>query len=104
MEQDIPGLTSINTSQKSKVRSMIRAKGSEHLDLFLLEKNKARLEKEKINVEKRKAQVEDDLNGIKEEISELESLVSGEKGKEGDAQKFKKLVPKKPIKVMKFEY
>jgi len=104
MEQDIPGLTSINTSQKSKVRSMSRAKGSEHLDLFLLEKNKARLEKEKINVEKRKVQLEDDLNGIKEEISELEGMVSGEKSEKKAVSKYKKMVPKKPMKTMKIEY
>ncbi|MDO9580061.1 MAG: hypothetical protein Q7J06_05775, partial [Bacteroidales bacterium] len=70
MEQDIQGITSIKTSQKSKIRSMPRSKGSEYLDLFLLGRNKARLEKEKTNVVKRKDQVEDDIRTIEEEISE----------------------------------
>jgi len=86
---------------------MPRAKGAEYLELFLLEKNKTRLEKEKTNVDKRTTQIAEDLESIDEEISELKGLVANEKGKEvkeGDAQKFKKLVPKKPIKVMKFEY
>ncbi len=104
MEQEVRGITSIKTSQKSKIRSMPRAKGAEHLELFLLEKNKTRLEKEKTNVDKRITQIAEDLKSIDEEVSELKGLVANEKGKEGDAQKFKKLVPKKPIKVMKFEY
>jgi len=104
MEQDIPGLTSIKTSQKSKVRSMPRSKGSEYLDLFLLEKNKARLEKEKKNVEKRKAQVEEDIKSIDQEKLELESMVAGEERKETAGFQYKKMVPKKPMKLMKIEY
>jgi len=104
MEQEIPGITSIKTSQKSKIRSMPKAKGSEHLDLFLLGKNKIRLEKEKMNIEKRNNQVEETLNGIYQEISELKGLVSTEKPNETAEPQYKKMVPKKPMKVMKFEY
>lgn len=104
MEQDIPGITSIKTSQKSKVRSMPKAKDSEYLDLFLLGKNKARLKKENINVSKRKVQVEEELKAIDEEIAELEDAVSGEGPKETAAQRYKKMVPKKPMNVMKIEY
>jgi len=104
MEQEIPGITSIKTSQKSKIRSMPRAKGSEYLDLFLLGKNKARLEKEKANVEKRNAHVTVELKAIDEEISELEGEISGGEPKETAEPQYKKMVPKKPMKVMKFEY
>ena len=104
MEQDIPGLTSIKTSQKAKVRSMRRAKGAEYLELFLLGKNKTRLEKEKINIEKRKAKVEEDIKSIDQEKSELESMVAGEERKETAGFQYKKMVPKKPMKLMKIEY
>ena len=104
MEQEIPGITSIKTSQKSKIRSMHRARGSEYLDLFLLGKNKARLEKEKTNVEKRSLQVVEDLKTIDEEISELESEISGVEPKIPVAQGYKKKVPKKPMKVMTIDY
>jgi len=104
LEQDLRGITSIKTSQKSKIRSMPRAKGSEYLDLFLLGKNKTRLDKEKKNVEKRKNQVEENLNGLYQEISELEGLLSTEKRNETAEPQYKKMVPKKPMKVMKFEY
>ena len=104
MEQEVRGITSIKTSQKSKVRSMPRAKGSEHLDLFLLGKNKARLEKEKTNVEKRTLQVVQDLKTIDEEISELEIEISGSEPKKTAVQAYKKKVPKKPMTVMRFDY
>lgn len=104
MEQEIRGITSIKTSQKAKIRSMPRAKGSEHLDLFILQKNKTRLEKEKTNVDKRMTLIAEGLESIDDEISELEGLVADEKGKDTDVRKFKKLLPKKPMKVMKFEY
>jgi len=104
LEQEIPGITSIKTSQKSKIRSMPRAKGSEYLDLFLLGKNKARLEKEKVNVEKRSSQVVEDLKVIHEEISELEGEISGGEPNKTATQRYKKKVPKKPMKVMRFEY
>jgi len=104
MEQDIPGITSIKTSQKSKVRSMPKAKGSEYLDLFLLGKNKARLDKEKTNVKKRNAHVTDELKAVDEEISKLEGEISGGEPKETAAQQHKKMFPKKPMKVMKIDY
>lgn len=104
MEQDIQGITSIKTSQKSKVRSMPRAKGSEYLDLFLLGKNKARLEKENINVGKKKLQVGEDLKAIDEEIAELETEISGSEPKKTTVQGYKKKVPKKPMTVMRFDY
>jgi len=104
LEQDLRGVSSIKTSQKSKVRAMPRAKGSEYLDLFLLGKNKTRLEKEKINVEKRNVQVGDDLKVIDKEISELEGEISGKEPIKTTAQGYKKKVPKKPMKVMRFEY
>lgn len=104
MEQDLRGITSIKTSQKSKIRSMPRAKGSEYLDLFLLGKNKTRLDKEKKNVEKRNSHVTDELKAVDEEIFELESEISKREPKETAAQQHKKMFPKKPMKVMKFEY
>ena len=104
MEQEVRGITSIKTSQKSKIRSMPRAKGSEYLDLFLLGKNKARLEKEKTNVEKRTLQVVQDLKTIDEEISELEIEISGSEPKKTAVQAYKKKVPKKPMTVMRFDY
>jgi len=104
LEQDVRGVTSIKTGQKAKIRSMPRSKGSEHLDLFLLGKNRTRLEKEKSNVDKRMTQIREDLEIIDNEISELEDEVLGKEPIKTAAQGYKKKVPKKPMKVMRFEY
>jgi len=49
-------------------------------------------------------QIEEDLESIDDEISELGGMVVGEQGEARNVQKFKKLLPKKPMTVMKFEY
>ena len=97
-------VSDIKTALRSKVRSKPRVGGSEHLEMFVLEKNKARLEQEKENVEKRKTQIEKDIAVIDEELETLEDLTSETKGAAVNTAKHKKFVPPKPMKLMKINY
>lgn len=97
-------VSDIKTALRSKVRSKPRVRGSEHLEMFVLEKNKARLEQEKGNVEKRKEQIEKDISVIDEELEKLEDVVSERQGATVNTGKHKKLTPPKPMKMMKIDY
>jgi len=98
-------VSDIKTAIKAKVRSKPRAKGSEYLEIFVLEKNKARLEQEKENVEKRREQIEKDISAIGEEIEALGAKVPEIKGATVNTEKHKKkLIYPKPMKMMKIEY
>ena len=71
---------------------------------FILEKNKARLEQETENLEKRKIEIQKDISIINEELQTLENVLSGEKIEETAAQRYKKTVPKNPMKAMTIDY
>lgn len=47
-------VSDIKTALRAKIRSKPKVRGSEFLEMFILEKNKARLEQERGNVEKKK--------------------------------------------------
>jgi len=97
-------VSDIKTAVRSKIHSKPRVRGSEYLEMFVLEKNKARLEQEKENVEKRKTQIEKDISVISEELETLEDMVSEAKSHTVDTKKRKKLVPPKPMKAMTVDY
>ena len=97
-------LSDIKTAVRSKVRSKPRVRGSEFLEMFILEKNKSRLEQEKANVGKRSDQIQKDISYIDEELQTLEDALSEGKEDNGNRPKPNKRTPSKPIKVMKVEY
>jgi len=97
-------VSDIKTALRSKVRSKPRVKGSEYLEMFVLEKNKARLEQEKGNVEKRKEQIEKDISVIDEELDKLEDVIPEREGTTLNTEKHKKLIPPNPMKMMKIDY
>ncbi len=95
-------VSDIKTAQRCKLRSKPRVKGAEYLEMFVLEKNKARLEKEKETVVKRREQIEKDISAIDEEFKALGAEVSEIKDATVNTEKHKKLI--KPMKMMKIEY
>jgi len=97
-------VSDIKTAVRSKIRSKPRVRGSEYLEMFVLEKNKARLEQEKENVEKRKIQIQKDISVIGEELETLEDMVSETNGATRNRKKPEKLTPPQPMKVMKMDY
>ncbi len=97
-------LSDIKTAVRSKIRSKPRVTGSEYLEMFVLEKNKARLEQEKQNVDKRKTQIEKDISVINEELETLEDMVSETNGATRNRKKTEKLIPPQAMKVMKIDY
>jgi len=96
-------VSDIKTALRAKVQSKPRVRGSEYLEMFVLEKSRSRLEQEKENVEKRKTQIEKDIFVIDDELKNLEELLSQDKGT-NVTKKHKKLTPSKPMKTMKIEY
>jgi len=74
-------VSDIKTAVRAKVRSTPRVRGSEYLEMFILEKNKARLEQERAYVEKRQALIDKDITVIEGELENLGERVSqdGEK-------------------------
>ncbi|MCG2757076.1 MAG: hypothetical protein L6263_01410 [Desulfobacteraceae bacterium] len=103
MEKKRRTVSDIKTALRSKVRSKPRVRGSEYLEMFVLEKNKSRLEQEKENVAKRETQIEKDISVIDDELKDLEELLSQDKDT-SVTKKHKKLIPSKPMKTMKIEY
>ena len=107
MAHKLRTVTDIKTAVRSKVRGKPRLRGSEFLERFILEKNKARLEQEKENVEKRKIEIQKDISVINEELKRLEDEISELKGvKEdgGNRENHKRIVPTKPMKAMTIDY
>jgi len=95
-------VSDIKTALRAKVRSKPRVTGSEFLEMFILEKNKARLEQEKIHVEKRHDQIDKDISVIEGELENLGERVSqdGErviKRIDNKKQKYKKNIKKMTI-------
>ena len=97
-------VSDIKTALRAKIRSKPKVRGSEFLEMFILEKNRARLEQEKENVEKKRGQIDKDLEFIDDELGELQETVS-ETGK----RNLKKVKPKRSktpesMKTMTVEY
>ena len=98
-------VSDIKTALRAKIRSKPKVRGSEFLEMFILEKNKARLEQERGNVEKKIEQIEKDIGFIDEELEELHITVDGSKQSNRNTLKHKdSKAPKKPIKTMTIEY
>ncbi len=97
-------LSDIKTAVRAKVRSKPRVRGSEFLEMFILEKNKSRLEQEMANVCKRNRQIEKDISSIDKELHTLEDALAEDKEDNGNRPKPAKRTPSKPITVMKVEY
>lgn len=103
MNQKREGLFDMRTPQKIKMRSMPKA-GGNHLDLYMLIKEKDRLEQEKVNVDKRKKQLETNLKEINKDIKKLEKSLSEGKKELPVEEREKKKFPKKQIKTMTVDY
>jgi len=98
-------VSDIKTALRVKIRSKPKVRGSEFLEMFILEKNKARLEQEKGNVEKKIEQIEKDIGFIDEELEDLQITVDGSKQSNRNTLKHKDLrAPKKSIKTMAIDY
>ena len=97
-------ISDIKTALRAKIRSSPRVRGSEHLEMFVMEKNKARLEQEKENLENRKTQIKEDISFIDEELAKLENTVSQGKDSAINLKKHKKIMPSKPLKTMTVDY
>jgi len=97
-------VSDIKTALRAKIRSKPKVRGSEFLEMFILEKNRARLEQEKENVEKKRGQIDKGLEFIDDELGELQETIS-ETGK----CNLKKVKPKRSktpgsMKTMTVEY
>jgi len=98
-------VSDIKTALRAKIRSKPKVRGSEFLEMFILEKNKARLEQEKENIEKKKGQVDKDIDFINEELDELQNTVNGTKQSNRNTLKHKdSKAAKNPIKTMTIDY
>ncbi len=107
MPDKIRTISDIETALRSKVRGKPRLRGSEFLEMFILEKNRARLEQEKENVEKRGIQIQKDIHVIDEELKRLEDETPGLKEvrkDRGNRENHKMVMPSKSMNVMKIEY
>jgi hypothetical protein len=104
MAKKLRGVTDVKTAIRSKVFSKPRLKGSEYLEMFILEKNKIRLEQEKENLEKRKGEIEKDIRVIAREIARLENTVSHLKHNTWNPQDHRKPLPQKQVKTMTMDY
>lgn len=104
MAKKLRTVSDIRTALKAKIRSSPRVHGSERLEMFVIEKNRARLEQEKENLENRKTQITKDISIIDEEFAKLETIVSQGKDSAINLEKHKKIVPSKPLKTMTVDY
>ena len=104
MSATLRTLSDIKTAVRAKLRGKPRVRGSEFLEMFILEKNKSRLEQEKANVGKRSNQIEKDISFLDEELQTLGDALTEGKTDNGNQPKPIKRTPSKPIKVMKVEY
>ena len=104
MAQKLRGVTDVKTAIRSKVHSKPRLKGSEYLEMFILDKNKARMKQEKENLDKRKREINKDIRLIESEIARLEDIILQLKGGPANTEKPEKPIPQKPVKTMTIDY
>lgn len=104
MGRNIGNLSNIKTTQKAKLRSRPKVGDSNYLDLYILDKEKARLEQEKSVVDKRKEQIEVNLKDIHCQIETLEKTAP-QGGRQSKSKKpLKKAVSKKEWETMTLDY
>jgi len=98
-------VSDIKTALRAKIRSKPKVRGSEFLEMFILEKNKARLEQEGVNINKKRDQISKDIDFINEELDELQNTVDGTKQSNRNTLKYKdSKAAKNPIKTMTIDY
>ena len=100
-------VSDIKTALRAKVRSKPKVRGSEFLEMFILEKNRARLEQEKENIEKKREQVDKEIIFIDEELQNLQETVSESKDyelKDKKQNRSRVSESKKTVKTMTIEY
>lgn len=97
-------VSDIKTALRANVRSKPKVRGSEFLEMFILEKNRARLEQEKENIEKKRGQIDKDIEFIDDELEELQERVS--KTKNCNLKRVKQKHSKAPesMEAMTIEY
>lgn len=93
------GLSGIKTSQKAKVRSRPKVEGSEHLDAYLLIKERQRLEGYQSVIDRNSERTEDELESVKKEIEKLEERIPLAKGSSGAREKTVRAAPYKTIMI-----
>lgn len=90
-----PGLSRINTSQRAKLRSRPKLKGTGYLDLYILTREKARLCQERLILEEKMRQQAAALDEVERQIRMAREDAwrgdnqarGGEEGKKGDSTK-----------------
>jgi len=100
-------VSDIKTAVRAKIRSKPKVRGSEFLEMFILEKNRARLEQEMENIEKKRQQVDKDIVFIDEELQNLQETMSETKDynlKTEKQSRSKVSESKKTMKTMTIEY
>lgn len=73
------GLSDLRTALTTRVRAKPPQKGTAHLDLYLLGKEKQRLEKELAGLEQRQRRIQAHLAEIRQEIATLEQETERER-------------------------
>jgi len=98
-------VSDIKTALRAKIRAKPKVRGSEFLEMFILEKNKARLEQEGVNINKKRDQINKDIDFINEELDELQNTLDGSKQSNRNTLKHKdSRAPKKSLKTMTIDY
>ncbi len=76
MKREVRGLANIKTAQRCKIHAKPKLSGTEHLDLFLLQKNRNRLQQEMQYVQERQERLKKDIQGIDEEMAKITRSVN----------------------------
>ncbi len=91
---DIKGMHSIGA------RSIPKAMRSSYLELYVLDRERARLEKEKVSLDKRRSSAQTRLESIAQRMGKLKKEI--EEGTEVTTQR--RATPRKPLKTMSIKY
>lgn len=103
MAKEIRGLNSIRTIRALKQHAAGDSGLNRHLEIYLVENNKALLEKELAGMERRKARIREKLRVLEEKLAELKQEPGGgSKGKSRPSSPAQRR--EKEIKVMRIEY
>ena len=72
------GLRNLKTATTKRIHTKPPQRGTAHLDMYLLGKEKQRLEQERANLDERRARIQDRLAGIAEELARLRQVAQRE--------------------------
>lgn len=97
-------LSDIKTVLKGRVRALPKNKGSETLEMFILEKNRVRLEQERVNIAKRLAHIDKEISVIDDELKKLKGRVSQDNYKTTNSADHEKRKYAKKMKKMSIDY